>query len=214
MQRKKLFSIGHFKRNLNRQIKQISLFLLIGTLVFSCTSENNPTTQDVQDTAIEVKETKDSILTAPPIEKLAQETLDTIKYTINKAGYIELTWDHLAEVDFEERYTEEVETYVPYPVFRPSVQRLSQQKVEIKGYIIPVEETGEESIIVLSANPFSSCFFCGMAGPETIMDIKLKKKFKNKFKQDDVLTFRGQLRLNDSDLYYLNYILEEAELVQ
>ena len=158
----------------------------------------------------------------PPVVTLVKEALpidtipqvqDTVKYTKNTDGYIELTWKHLEEVDFVERYTEEIENYVPYPVFRPSVQRLSGQKIEIKGYVIPVEETGEESIIVLSANPFSSCFFCGMAGPETIMDIKLVKKFKNKFKQDDIITFRGTMRLNDSDLYYLNYILEGAELV-
>ncbi|MGK0366337.1 MAG: hypothetical protein ACI85O_003410 [Saprospiraceae bacterium] len=142
-----------------------------------------------------------------------QQAQDTIKYTKNADGYIELTWKHLEEVDFIERYTEEIENYVPYPVFRPSVQRLSGQKIEIQGYVIPVEETGEESIIVLSANPFSACFFCGMAGPETIMDIKLKRKFKNKFKQDDIITFRGTMKLNDSDLYYLNYILEGAELV-
>ena len=29
----------------------------------------------------------------------------------------------------------------------------------------------------------------------------------------DVITFQGELKLNDSDLYYLNYILEEAEIV-
>lgn len=183
--------------------------LLISLLVLACGSEEK---QAEPEPEVQVEEP------APPVELLATAVdstaiyQDTVKYTTNADGYIELTWRHLAEVDFEERYTEEVETYVPYPVFRPSVQRLSGKKVEIKGYIIPVEETGEESIIVLSANPFSSCFFCGMAGPETIMDIKLKKKFKNRFKQDDVLTFRGKLRLNDSDLYYLNYILEEAEL--
>ena len=158
-------------------------------------------------------------VTPPPLEQFTlPDTLpvlpDTVQYTLNGEGYINLTWAHLAEVDFEERYTEEVDTYVPYPIFRPSVQRLAGEQVEIKGYVIPVEETGEESIIVLSANPFSSCFFCGMAGPETIMDVQLKKKFKGRFKQDDILTFRGKLRLNDSDLYYLNYILEEAELVK
>jgi hypothetical protein len=31
---------------------------------------------------------------------------------------------------------------------------------------------------------------------------------------DEKSTFRGRLRLNDDDLRYLNYILDEAELVE
>lgn len=191
----------------------IFVYLLLGMFSVSCsndaTEEKSPQTEHTQEEKIIAEEKPLSI-----IKDTIPEIKDTVKYTTNKAGCIELTWKHLAEVDFEERFTEEVGTYVPYPIFRPSVKRIEGKKVEIEGYIIPVEETGEESIIVLSANPFSACFFCGMAGPETIMDIKLKKKFKNKFKQDDILTFRGKLRLNDTDLYYLNYILEEAELVE
>lgn len=194
------------KKLLLRKLSTISaLFFLL--FCVQCTNESPQEVKEIE--AVKAVKVVEKIA---PIDTMAQ-VQDTIKYTKNGDGYIELTWKHLEEVDFEERYTEEIETYVPYPVFRPSVQRLAGQKVEIQGYVIPVEETGEESIIVLSANPFSSCFFCGMAGPETIMDIKLTKKFKNKFKQDDIITFRGTMRLNDSDLYYLNYILEGAELV-
>ncbi len=186
------------------------IFILSIFLLASCTDVPE-TVSDKYEAEAEAAE--DLPPTPPPLDTIKTPPTDTVKYTVNADGYIELTWAHLAEVDFEERYTEEVDTYVPYPVFRPSVQRLAGEKVRISGYVIPVEETGEESIIVLSANPFSSCFFCGMAGPETIMDIKLQNKFKNKFKQDQTVTFRGKLRLNDSDLYYLNYILEEAEVV-
>ena len=185
------------------------LFLFTITFFTSCANAPETVSEKFQEEAEVAEE-----LPPPPLDTIKTEPVDTVNYQTNSDGYIELTWAHLAEVDFEERYTEEVETYVPYPVFRPSVQRLAGEKVEITGYVIPVEETGEESIIVLSANPFSSCFFCGMAGPETIMDIKLREKFKNKFKQDETVTFRGKLRLNDTDLYYLNYIMEEAVSVK
>ena len=194
------------KKLLLRKLSVISAVFIL----FFCVQCTNEAPQEVKE--IEPVKAVQVVEKVAPVDTISQ-IQDTIKYTKNGDGYIELTWKHLEEVDFEERYTEEIETYVPYPVFRPSVQRLAGQKVEIQGYVIPVEETGEESIIVLSANPFSSCFFCGMAGPETIMDIKLVKKFKNKFKQDDIITFRGTMKLNDSDLYYLNYILEGAELV-
>jgi hypothetical protein len=31
---------------------------------------------------------------------------------------------------------------------------------------------------------------------------------------DDRVTFKGRLRVNDSDVMYLNYILDDAELVK
>jgi hypothetical protein len=141
-----------------------------------------------------------------------EELIDTVVYEKNKSGTLNVTWKDLSHVKFNEIYTEEVQAFVPYPLFHPSIKRLNGQKIEIKGYIIPIEETGDETMIVLSANPFSACFFCGMAGPETIMDIKMKKKIDRVLKQDEVITFRGKLKLNDTDLYYLNYILEDAEI--
>jgi hypothetical protein len=46
------------------------------------------------------------------------------------------------------------------------------------------------------------------------MDIKLRPDEKRKFTTDDRMTFLGKLRLNDDDLYYLNYILEDAAVYQ
>jgi hypothetical protein len=46
------------------------------------------------------------------------------------------------------------------------------------------------------------------------MDIKLRPGTNQKFTTDDRITFRGRLRLNDDDLYFLNYILEDAEVHQ
>lgn len=129
-------------------------------------------------------------------------------------GNLELSWSILAQVEFDEKYSEEVQAYVPYPNFAPIVKALDGKEISIQGYLIPVDESGgtDESILVLSANPFSSCFFCGAAGPESVMDIMLKEKIKG-IKTDKIATFKGRLKLNDSDLYYLNYILEDATLV-
>jgi hypothetical protein len=91
------------------------------------------------------------------------------------------------------------------------MKALEGQLVRMTGYVIPIEETGDDAVLVLSAFPYSSCFFCGGAGAETIMDIRLKKKTTKRFKKDETLTFRGKLRLNDSDLMFFNYILEDAE---
>ena len=70
---------------------------------------------------------------------------------------------------------------------------------------------GRGDTYILSANPFSSCFYCGGAGQESVMELRLKKK-KAKFELDQIVTFAGRLRLNDQEME-LNYILEEARVI-
>lgn len=137
---------------------------------------------------------------------------DRANYTF-KGDAVELDWQMLAKIEFEEMYNETADVFVPYPIFHPLIKALDGKTVQIKGYVIPTEEVGDATILVLSANPFSQCFFCGNAGPESVMDIKLAGKTPE-FDLDQVTTFKGKLRLNDMDLYYLNYILEEAEVVK
>jgi len=98
--------------------------------------------------------------------------------------------------------------------FRPLIEALDGEEIEVTGYIIPLSGKKAQSHLMFSMYPFATCFFCGNAGPETIMDIKLKTKLSERIKQDDRMTFRGKLKLNATDLYYLNYILEDAEVVE
>ena len=44
------------------------------------------------------------------------------------------------------------------------------------------------------------------------MEIKAKKELPV-LKMDEIVTFKGKLKLNDTDIYELNYILENAEVV-
>lgn len=134
------------------------------------------------------------------------------KYTY-KDGHIILTWERLAQVTFEEDYDESVQEYIMRPIFSDTLKTLDRQPVMIEGYVIPFEETGDETFIVLSSVPYLQCFFCGGAGPETVIDILPKNKLK-RLKTDQKITFKGKLRLNADDLDYLNYILDDAELVK
>lgn len=121
------------------------------------------------------------------------------------ATYQTISWDDLSAVKFEDRYYEDLNEYLLYPTFEPSVQQLDGAAVRIEGYVIPVEP----GRYVLSANPFSSCFFCGGAGPETVLELALVAP-EVVFFTDDFKTFVGTLKLNDSDVDKLNYILEDA----
>lgn len=124
-----------------------------------------------------------------------------------------ITWKTLSDVSFYEEYNKEFDFNVLYPKFGPLVKALEGKEVEIQGYAIPINEIGYEDILVLSGLPYSQCFFCGMAGPESVMDIKPTEKLPD-IPLDEKLTFRGILKLNVKDLSQLNYILTNAVLVE
>ena len=81
---------------------------------------------------------------------------------------------------------------------------------EISGYVLPMDVSGEA--YVLSAFPFASCFFCGGAGQESVVELRLKN-FSQSFETDEFLSFTGVLKLNKEELE-LNYILDVAEVSQ
>ena len=122
-----------------------------------------------------------------------------------------ITWDVLKNVEFDEIWSEEFQAYYMVPKFGKTIQALDGKVVQIRGFIIPVDIV--QDYYVLSANPYSSCFFCGQAGPESVMEIQMVKQYDG-LRMDQVLTFKGKLRLNVDDIYQLNYILEDAEVVE
>lgn len=124
---------------------------------------------------------------------------------------VKLTWETLRDVTFKKKWYAEESIYMLHPTFGASVQKLKDQPVSITGYILPVDL--DANLYVLSAFPFSACFFCGGAGPETVMTLNFKKNSR-KFKTDERLTLVGTLKLNADDIYQMNYILDKAEIAE
>ena len=185
------------------------LFLPLLVFLLSCQS-NTPSEAPTDSTSNELPAVA-AVAPDSAISVVDSAATDSITY-VYQDGAIVVDWDLLANVEFEEKFNDEVQALIPYPNFAPIVKGLEGKEIIIQGYIIPTDETGQSDILVLSGAPFSSCFFCGGAGPESVMDIKLVKKMKQ-IKTDQVATFKGRLKLNATDLYYLNYILEEAEWI-
>ena len=94
------------------------------------------------------------------------------------------------------------------PSFSETVKAMEGKEVKIKGYVLPMDVSGEQ--YVLSAFPFASCFFCGGAGQESVIELRLED-FDRKFETDEYLEFQGILKLNDAELE-LNYILDKAQV--
>jgi hypothetical protein len=121
----------------------------------------------------------------------------------------EVDWADLADVEFTDVYMKEVDEYFLYPHFGPTVRALEGQEIIIRGFVLAIDPT--ENYYVLSKGPFSSCFFCGVGGPETIIELEMKSN-KDVFIMDEVATIKGRLKLNSDDIYHCNYILKDAEV--
>lgn len=123
----------------------------------------------------------------------------------------EVGWATLGDVKFTDKFSREVDAYYYYPHFGSSVKLLEGKEISIQGFMLVIDP--EKNVYVLSKNPFAECFFCGNAGPESIIELKLKTGHP-KFRMDQIVTMKGRLRLNKDDIYQCNYILEEAEVFE
>lgn len=123
---------------------------------------------------------------------------------------LKVTWKQLSDVIFDRKWDEKMQMPMLYPSFSRTIKAMHGKNISISGYVIPVDV--KSGMYVLSANPNSSCFFCGGAGPETIMTLKFKSG-KPAFDTDDYVRFQGRLRLNEKNIYELYYNLDDAVLV-
>lgn len=122
-------------------------------------------------------------------------------------------WNYMLNVKFEKKYSDSLGMEVSLPIFNDTLKVLNAKKVIVEGFYIPVDETGDEKIVILSAYPFAQCFFCGQAGVESIVDIITSQKLP-KLKVDTKIRFKGTFKLNRDNFDFLIYMLEDAELIQ
>ncbi|MEM6768144.1 MAG: hypothetical protein AAF655_24625 [Bacteroidota bacterium] len=118
-------------------------------------------------------------------------------------------WIQLSEVGFVQEMDINKGYIVQRPFFDKSITALEDKQIEIIGYILPLDVSGE--VFALSRYPYDACFFCGGGGVESVMNIWFSKPGK-RYKLDQVVTLRGILRLirgGDG----LIYLLDKAEEV-
>ena len=120
----------------------------------------------------------------------------------------ENTWKTLSKITFKKEYDEVLGLKIDVPVFGKEVKSLEGKEVTVKGYIIPTDGYKSQKEFVFSAFPYSMCFFCGGAGPETVMDVTSVQAIQY---TSEPVYLRGILRLNGADVNRLIYTLEKAE---
>ena len=96
------------------------------------------------------------------------------------------------------------------PVFTDDVKALANKSIVLPGYMVPLENESSSSRIMLSSLPLNACFFCGVGGPETVVEVHLKSKTSYIEKPIEV---KGILRLNDANPDKMIYVLEQSEIL-
>lgn len=121
------------------------------------------------------------------------------------------TWKILSKVTFKKEYDELLGLKIDVPVYSNAVRALEGKEVMLRGYIIPTDGYKNQKEFVFSAFPYNMCFFCGAAGPETVIEVSCKNPIQY---SPDPVTIRGILQLNSGDVNKLIYSLRQVELVQ
>jgi hypothetical protein len=134
-----------------------------------------------------------------------------ISCTFSTFAQSDSMWKTLAKVTYTKKYDDVLGMKVDIPVFSKEITAYKGKEVKLKGYIVPIDGYKNHKEFILSAYPYNMCFFCGQAGPETVLEVVAKDPIKY---TADAIIIKGTLKLNDSDVNSLMYSLENVVLVK
>jgi len=119
-------------------------------------------------------------------------------------------WNTLAEVSYTK--AKDANGFeIERPVFSPTLRLYHSKTIVLSGYMVPLNEWDGKKTFMLSSLPFNVCYFCGGAGPETVVEVEPKKLISFRSKK---ISLQGTLVLNESDVDHHMYILKSATIVE
>ena len=119
-----------------------------------------------------------------------------------------LTWKLLGEIKYEKRKHPKYGD-VQFPVVTDKVKAKGKKRVLISGFIVPIDSKS----YAISKNVFAACFFCGKAGPESIVGLKFRGATP-KLKTDQYVTVEGVFRYNETDADDWVYNFDDVVIVK
>lgn len=126
------------------------------------------------------------------------------KYT----GFPSLVWPKLYDIKYEKK-KDKLGEY-DKPIFSAAAKSLNGKVITLPGYMIPFDAGSKGTKFMFSSMPINACFFCGVGGPESVMEVTMKQALTF---HDKPIELRGILRLNDQDPDKMIYILEQGEFL-
>jgi hypothetical protein len=124
------------------------------------------------------------------------------------SGFPSLIWPKLYATSFE-KAKDDLGEY-DKPVFSDAVLAMQGKIVTLPGYMMPFENGIKGNHFMLSSLPINACFFCGVGGPETVVEVFALKPMTYTEKPIEV---KGKLMLNERNPDQMIYILENAEVL-
>jgi len=128
-----------------------------------------------------------------------------------QTGTTESLWKTLAKITYKKEYDDFLGFKIDKPVFSEEIKALDGKEVTVKGFIIPVEGYKSHKEFIFSAFPYSMCFFCGGAGPESVMEVVAIEPVTY---SAESIVLKGKLKLNSDDVNKLMYALTDARIVK
>lgn len=117
----------------------------------------------------------------------------------------DVSWETLSQV----KLTKADNKFVPK--FETPVAQLSGQQIQVKGFMMPLEQAAKQKHFILSANPVQNCFYCLPGGPESLVEVRLEKPVEFSY---DPITIAGRLELLKDDPMGMYYRLTDARAVR
>ena len=102
-------------------------------------------------------------------------------------------------------------TINPEGKFLPMIQKLEGQEVVLRGYMIPLSGKRAQSNFMFSAYPYANCFFCGQAGPESVMEVFMKDDKAIEF-SENLIELKGIFHFQPT-IGDITYHMEQAQVV-
>jgi len=126
---------------------------------------------------------------------------------LSYSGLPSSIWPKLYDITYEKKDDN------PFgnPLFSKAAKELNGKMVTLPGYIFPFQNNSMKSDhFMLSSVPLNACFFCGVGGPETAVEVFMKQPL---FYTDKPIEIKGRLFLNDKNPDQLIYVLKEVEFL-
>lgn len=118
-------------------------------------------------------------------------------------------WELLSTVEIVKGYDSFMGAEIDQPKFSEQLILREGKEITLEGFIIPLEQEENQKYFVLSRFPYQSCFFCGAAGPETVVEVYSERTFRI---TDERVRVEGKLKLNDDNPLHLFFILENSKV--
>lgn len=123
-------------------------------------------------------------------------------------GQLKISWKDVIDIYAKEVIFSEKNPAKAIKGQGKSLKDIEGKKISITGYFLDLDPDGKWFMI--SKNPFATCFFCGGAGPETVIELIRYENKDKKFKTDDIVTATGTIKMITENEVDVSFILQDV----